>query len=62
MIAWTLYLEELAKQDGAYREVSDTMRRIELVYSQAEDSSKRDHKVCLLRFNIGFLQYLSIKY
>ncbi|EKM57985.1 uncharacterized protein PHACADRAFT_139496 [Phanerochaete carnosa HHB-10118-sp] len=44
VVEWTLYLEEMSRLDDAYREVTDTMRRLELVYGQAEDNTQRNHK------------------
>ncbi|GJE94860.1 hypothetical protein PsYK624_110360 [Phanerochaete sordida] len=44
VLDWTVYLEDLSEQDVTYREIIETMRRLELIFSQAEDSAQRDHK------------------
>lgn len=47
ILSWTLQLQELADDDSAQREVVATMRRLEMVYLQAEEGSQRAHKVDL---------------
>ncbi|KIP07274.1 hypothetical protein PHLGIDRAFT_105851 [Phlebiopsis gigantea 11061_1 CR5-6] len=44
ILSWTLQLQEFADDDSAQREVVATMRRLEMVYLQAEEGSQRSHK------------------